>query len=208
MPELDGYETTQVIRANKTSYQSIPIVAMTANAIKGDRERCLEAGMNDYISKPLKVRDLFAILERWLSGKNVSIAGETPMIKEAASPVITLDEIMDVDTIEGLSLLPGTNGRSLVAELYEGFCEIVPGRIQAMNEAVAKNDLKKIGFEAHALKGGAGTLGLKRLCAVALLLEEAGRGEREEDLPAVMKQLENEFQLAVRELAKFSDKVA
>lgn len=208
MPELDGYETTEVIRANKTPYQSIPIVAMTANAIKGDRERCLEAGMNDYISKPLKVRDLFAILDRWLSMDKGSRGSETIMSKEPMIQAITLDDIMDVDTIEGLSLLPGTNGRSLVAELYEGFCEIVPGRIQEMNKAVAQNDLKKIGFEAHALKGGAGTLGLTRLCAVALRLEEAGRGEREEDLPALMKQLEDEFHLAVRELAKFSDKVA
>jgi signal transduction histidine kinase/CHASE3 domain sensor protein/AmiR/NasT family two-component response regulator/HPt (histidine-containing phosphotransfer) domain-containing protein len=208
MPELDGYETTEVIRGNKSSYQFIPIVAMTANAIKGDRERCLAAGMNDYISKPLKVRDLFAMLERWLANGAEARAIALPERAAAKPSAIALDEIMDVDTLEGLSLLPGTNGRSLVAELYEGFCEIVPERIQAMKEAVAAHDLKKLGFEAHALKGGAGTLGLKRLCALALVLEEAGRGDREEDLPELMKQLEHEFQVAVRELANFSDKVA
>ncbi|MBC7660060.1 MAG: CHASE3 domain-containing protein [Chitinophagaceae bacterium] len=67
MPELDGYEATALIRQSAHSFGDIPIIAMTANAIKGDRERCLAVGMNDYVSKPVKVKDLAATIERWLT---------------------------------------------------------------------------------------------------------------------------------------------
>jgi CheY-like chemotaxis protein len=65
MPEMDGYEATRSIRQN--GFNDIPIVAMTANAMKGDRELCLEAGMNDYISKPIKRETVFQVLEKWLN---------------------------------------------------------------------------------------------------------------------------------------------
>ena len=69
MPEMDGIEATQVIR--EKGFDTIPIVAMTANAMKGDREICLKAGMNDYISKPIKRELTFEILEKWIFNKNV-----------------------------------------------------------------------------------------------------------------------------------------
>jgi two-component system sensor histidine kinase/response regulator len=76
MPEMDGFEATRVIRASVSAYQHIAIVAMTANALKGDREECLAAGMSDYVSKPTKVDDLAAVLERWIgaSHKEMTLA--------------------------------------------------------------------------------------------------------------------------------------
>ena len=67
MPELDGFEATAQIRAREGTGRRTPIVAMTASAMRGDRERCLEAGMDDYISKPITIESLYAVLERWLS---------------------------------------------------------------------------------------------------------------------------------------------
>ena len=69
MPEMDGYEATKAIRTSKTlaKYQHIPIIAMTANALKGDREKCIEAGMNDYISKPINVDELATLVQKVLS---------------------------------------------------------------------------------------------------------------------------------------------
>lgn len=66
MPELDGYEATRRIRDGESEDSHIPIIALTANAMKGDREKCLEAGMDDFLSKPLRVADLSSALERWL----------------------------------------------------------------------------------------------------------------------------------------------
>jgi two-component system chemotaxis sensor kinase CheA len=78
MPELDGYETSRLIRKDSsTSFHNIPIIAMTANAILGDKERCLEAGMNDYVSKPVKVKDLASILEKWLKSLSLIKKGTT-----------------------------------------------------------------------------------------------------------------------------------
>jgi CheY-like chemotaxis protein len=66
---MDGYEATKRIRSDNARYSNIPIIAMTAHAMEGDRERCLTAGMNDYISKPVKIEELGRVLEQWTNGK-------------------------------------------------------------------------------------------------------------------------------------------
>jgi CheY-like chemotaxis protein len=68
MPELDGYDATRAIRRGDAGNPNVPVIAMTANAMQGDRERCLEAGMEDYIAKPVRQKELLAVLERWLPG--------------------------------------------------------------------------------------------------------------------------------------------
>jgi two-component system sensor histidine kinase/response regulator len=72
MPELDGYEATKLIRKNETGGRRVPIIAMTAAALSGDRERCLAAGMDDYISKPIKLHVVAAVLERWLASPRLA----------------------------------------------------------------------------------------------------------------------------------------
>ena len=206
MPELDGYEATGQIRGSLEKYKDIPIIAMTANAIKGDRERCLAAGMNDYISKPLKVRELIDILSRWLGPKDDEHAAAN--VSRLPGSAVKGEDILDMETIDLLAELPGTDGRSLVAELLENFSVIVPDRIQAMRGALLAKNLKALAFEAHALKGGAGTLGLKRLCEVALKIENCQRGTEEEDLPQLLVELDTEFQMAVTALSRFSDKAS
>jgi CheY-like chemotaxis protein len=74
MPVMDGFEATRAIRATVTAHQHMPIVAMTANALKGDREECLAAGMNDYVSKPIKVDDLAAAIEKWVGTRRARVA--------------------------------------------------------------------------------------------------------------------------------------
>ncbi|MBC7530782.1 MAG: CHASE3 domain-containing protein [Oligoflexus sp.] len=206
MPELDAYEAAGQIRGSLEKYKDITIIAMTANAIKGDRERCLAAGMNDYISKPLKVREIIDILSRWLALRDDEHAPAN--VSRLPGPAVKGEDILDMETIDLLGELPGTDGRSLVAELFENFSVVVPDRIQAMRDALLTKNLKVLAFEAHALKGGAGTLGLKRLCEVALKIENCQRGTKEEDLPQLLVELDTEFQMAVTALSRFSDKAS
>lgn len=71
MPEMDGYEATRRIRSMNANFSDIPIIAMTANAMKGDREKCLEAGMNDYVSKPISLEALSKVLDLWIQKSEV-----------------------------------------------------------------------------------------------------------------------------------------
>jgi CheY-like chemotaxis protein len=75
MPDMDGFEATRQIRMLRGAVSSIPVIAMTANALAGDREKCLEAGMSDYISKPVKTPDLDKMLSKWITGRHSSLLG-------------------------------------------------------------------------------------------------------------------------------------
>jgi CheY-like chemotaxis protein len=85
MPEMDGFDATREIRKNETDGRHTPVIAMTASALSGDRERCLAAGMDDYISKPIKMHVVAAVLERWLGPRDKQTGGEPA--KSSATPI-------------------------------------------------------------------------------------------------------------------------
>ncbi len=192
MPELDGYQATELIRLADAPYRNIPIIAMTANAIKGDRERCLEVGMNDYISKPLKVRELVEMLNRWLTDK--------PTLSD-----VPRDAVVDEETLLQLCDLPGSATMTLIEELIEGFAKLVPERILRVKNAFISGEIKAIAFEAHALKGASGTLGLKRLHSLCEEMEAEARKESRETLAPLVERLENEYQLGKMVLGEFQE---
>lgn len=192
MPELDGYQATELIRRSAAPFRSVPIIAMTANAIKGDKERCLDIGMNDYISKPLKIRELVNLLGHWLSEDTMSEVSD--------------DVVLDLETIESLQDLPGSSGRTLMDELCEGFQMLVPERIARVHACLGAGEVEAIAFEAHALKGASGTLGLKRLHALCEEIEAAARSGAQAELSPLVDRLEKEYQLGKMILLKYNDK--
>jgi len=164
MPELDGYETTRRIRSQGADALNggIPIIAMTANAMQGDREVCLDAGMNDYISKPIDPAVLSAVIDKWLERP------EEPEARPEAMPGRTsavFDKKGFLDRLMG--------DEPLAAEILQGFLADMPGQIALLRSAIENGDIESARRAAHSIKGASGNTGALALESAARLIEDA-----------------------------------
>jgi two-component system sensor histidine kinase/response regulator len=168
MPEMDGFEATRRIRKRDAERGvRTPIIAMTAHVMKGDRERCLEAGMDDYVSKPVHAPELFAALDR--------VAGK---LAAAASPPIEAFVVPALDRESALARLDGDE--AFFAELTRLFLEDAPELLRKMDSAIGSGDGDGLQRAAHGMKSAAGYLGATAVVAAAGTLETlASRHELE-----------------------------
>jgi CheY-like chemotaxis protein/HPt (histidine-containing phosphotransfer) domain-containing protein len=191
MPEMDGFEATRAIRSGKAGVldPKIPIIAMTAHAMKGDRERCLEAGMDDYISKPIVPQALKEALEKWVeNARKPSSAGAAS--RGAAEPFGGLP-VFDRQAL--IARLMGDE--ELARTIIAGFLEDVPKRILALRGHLDRGDAESAGGQAHAIKGAAANVGGVALSAVASEIEESGKAGRREELASLVPEMERQFAL-------------
>ncbi|MEI7745241.1 MAG: response regulator, partial [Chloroflexota bacterium] len=206
MPEMDGLEATRQIRDPGSSVldHQVPIIAMTAHAMRGDRDRCLQAGMDDYLTKPVHPRALAGALERWLArpgrprhpGLPASARLDDALTDagEAATPVF--------DRAGMLGRLMGDEDLAGVVAL--GFIEDIPKQIELLRNGLAAGDIELAARQAHAIKGAAANVGGEVLRAVATEMEEAGRAGDPEAVAALLPALESGFAalaVAMREIA-------
>ena len=177
MPGMDGYETTRRIRALESSEEwtaaPLQIVALSANALDGDRDRGLQAGMDDYLTKPLRQPELIRILE------NIATLGcakaEPPPAGPASpdpAPVPLVEPVIDLSPLQALES-PETP--DVVSGFIEDFCSEAPGRIEKIALALLAGDAATVRLETHTLKGNASYMGARRLVAACLALETAAR---------------------------------
>jgi CheY-like chemotaxis protein/HPt (histidine-containing phosphotransfer) domain-containing protein len=153
MPEMDGLEATRRIRQQWPAAQQPYIIAITANAMQGDRERCLEAGMDGYVSKPLQPKELFDAIESLFKPVGGG-AGDFGPVEAALSPpaVPRVD-----DPVDYAAVLDRVDGDlELLCELVELFCDSTPKQLSAIRDAVASGDSEALARAAHALKGAVG----------------------------------------------------
>jgi len=171
MPEMDGLAATQSIRALGGERGDVPIVAMTAGAFNEDKQRCLDAGMDDYLSKPVVRADLLRVVDRWLRSADGPGTHRAPA--SAATTISLLDEAVLRELEQDVTgdLLPG-----LVASFVAEVRRLVPG----IEGAAETGDLASVRHHAHALKGSAGTFGASALQSESSALERAaGEGRLE-----------------------------
>ena len=181
LPGVDGYEATRELRRlerERRPRRHVPVIAMTANAMSGDRERCLAAGMDDHLGKPLDVEAFDAALVRWVTGDRASTGVADP--SEGELPGDPRVEVRDrFETLEAeaetVALLRDELGEAFVTELWNGVLEQAPQALAEMRAATARNDPDALAAGAHTLAGSAATVGASAIAAAARALEHAGR---------------------------------
>ena len=172
---------------------------MTGNALMGDREKCLQAGMDDYISKPVRIADLQSALERWgpLRTKNA----ETSFYRR--SNLQSTEAVLDHSIIAELRDMPPSEGVSMLHELVDLFLDGAPQRIAQIGESI--EDPTKLAFHAHALKSMSLNLGAKRIVEISERLEEMGRAGNVNEARPLLKELEASFSQTKAQLLPLRD---
>ncbi|HRH14350.1 MAG TPA: response regulator [Azonexus sp.] len=177
MPEMDGFEATVQIRSRQRQgllHHPLPIVALTANAVEGDRARCLAAGMDDYLSKPFTSTGLSALLRRWLP--QTGTAADPPPA-ESAAPVVTAGEqAVNPRALDAIRQLPGANGALLVERVIQAYRADAPARLAEMRAASEAGDADALRKAAHSMKSSSANVGAEGLATVCKALEMIGRG--------------------------------
>jgi CheY-like chemotaxis protein len=182
MPEMDGLEATRLIReVEKKQGGHIPIIAMTAHAMKGDRERCVENGMDGYISKPLQAQELYSTLDK-VAGQTRKAEGEQVFVKEDA-------EVLDKTT--ALANLGGDE--SMLAEVAQIFLVECSRLMSAVREAIERKNSLALERAAHSMKGSVGALAARKAFETARRLEELGHEGKLADAEGVFARLEAEI---------------
>jgi CheY-like chemotaxis protein/HPt (histidine-containing phosphotransfer) domain-containing protein len=185
MPVMNGMEATAAIRQHEqSSGMHIPIIAMTAHAMVGDKEQCLAGGMDAYVSKPLRAEELFATLEQFAQQSKETVAPAS----QAEAPV-PAEEIFD--RTELLSLVDGDV--SLLTELTDLFWESSPQLVAQMRTAVTDKDATTLAYTVHTLKGSVGNFAAKRALLAISHLEKIGVQGNIEQAPPAVDMLEMEL---------------
>jgi signal transduction histidine kinase/CheY-like chemotaxis protein/HPt (histidine-containing phosphotransfer) domain-containing protein len=206
MPRLDGIAATQAIRREEQERRDgshVPIVAMTANAMRGDREACLAAGMDDYLAKPVTFDALGAMIERWVSSAT------------APRPVVAVVDVVDLVDV-GVGVTPASDGAEplrldaiagagasseLLAELADLFLESAQQRVRGVEDALVRGAFAEMKRHAHALKGACLTIGANRLASRAAWLEGVDPAAEPVALEACAAELRGELASVARALA-------
>ncbi|MDQ2921828.1 MAG: response regulator, partial [Acidobacteriota bacterium] len=198
MPKMDGYEATAEIRRREQgSSQRTVIIAMTAHALEGEREKCLAAGMDDYLSKPVKAHELAEMLERW-SADNIQ-SPQTDQRTATSRP--PFNETIDLAVLEGFRDLQQEGDPDFINALSELYIKDTKARLTELLHALKQQDMQALQRAAHSLKGSSGNLGIGRMAELCSELEVKLHHEELNGARGILAQLEEEFERVQQTLA-------
>ena len=191
MPEMDGYEATAEIRRREGSSRHTPIIAMTADAMQGDREKALAAGMDDYIAKPVKHEELEAMLGRWIpqpeqdaSARKIDEGSRAP---EDTPP-------LDLSVLESRRGRQSEGEPDKLAKIVALFIVDVPLRLDELRQAVQRGEAQKVEETAHMLKGGSGYMGAVQMAEICAGIQGVGASGELSRVPELLDELEAAFE--------------
>ncbi len=195
MPRMDGITATAEIRKNP-SLNSMPVIAMTANVMKEDRDRCLAAGMNDFIAKPIDPDEMFSVMRRYYSGTGGS---ETIRRESVDRMDVKVPNIEGVDTQGGLKRVLGNV--KLYLDLLERYRDGQRDAVKRIREALKEGDLSTAERQAHTLKGVSGNIGALGIQSIASQIEEAIGGKKNSDeIEKLLKELESKLEAVIQSI--------
>jgi HPt (histidine-containing phosphotransfer) domain-containing protein len=172
---------------------------MTANAMQGDREKCLSVGMDDYISKPIRVEELAQSLNLCRSSsenpESLPLVDETPLYGELGESLpLSCDEAIDTEVLQGLHKTLGANASQFLTQLIDVYLEETPSLLKAMDTAVAQTDAGAMQQAAHTLKSSSASLGAMTLSKLCEQLESLGHSQSMTGAREIVVQLESEYE--------------
>ncbi len=182
MPEMDGFAATKMIRNLEDSRKNIPVIAITAHALKGDKEKCLEAGMNDYITKPINAKQLSKVLDSWV---NLPVGLKAKKQVE----VKPQDGVFDLQRFTEMSLGDVSFQRELLMDYFEDLDQ----RLNKLDELFEKKELENVKKEVHTIKGSSFSLGAVRIGEEALGIELSAKNNDWESVSQRLQTLKTAF---------------
>ncbi len=209
MPKMDGFQATHAIRENEaleSNKHPTPIIALTADVQKGIIEQCLEAGMDDYISKPFDINHLQSTLEKWFQANNTAPAADTPDTTHPP-PQPDLSEL-NLDTINNLRQHTTANKENLLNKSVSLFQQSAPEQVEALEKALAEQDSAKLHSIAHSLKSSCANLGALKLAAYAESIETISKQGFTDNVAKPLTSLKTELPKIIIALNKIIDKAS
>jgi CheY-like chemotaxis protein/HPt (histidine-containing phosphotransfer) domain-containing protein len=211
MPVMDGFAATAAIRREEREAgrgRVLPIIAITANALQGDREACLAAGMDDYLSKPFSQQEIAAVIGRWMAlplAATIHHDDEPPRLPRESVEVIQRDVINRV-ALDKIRALSRERGDALVQKVIAAYVDDTPQQLRTLRSAIDDLDTGNVRRIAHTLKSASANVGAEALAALCKEMEHLGRADTTEGADAILTDMEQEFQAVRHSLTAILEK--
>jgi two-component system, sensor histidine kinase and response regulator len=202
MPVMDGFDATRAVRRlEDPSLSRLPIVALTANAMQGDSQKCVDAGMDDFLSKPYTLEQLRSLLQKWLPGIDNSTVVTDSQQSERMPLMVPLHQTaIDMRIIESFRELDPQRGTGLASKLLNTWLVSTEPQAALITQAIQQGDVQLLSRTAHAMKSSSANVGAMSLSALLKQLETYGREGNVEAARSALDELQNQYQAARDEL--------